>query len=272
MALNKNFVEGLSARQETLCVSEIDKSFGGLTAVDNLTFSVFQNEIFGIIGPNGAGKTTTLNLICGFLKPNKGSIKFTDIEINGLRPYEIAGLGIARTYQNVRLFEGLSVIDNITSGFYLQRSSTIFDSITCSTRDRTERKVYREKARALMEKVGLRVNPDHLAVTLSYGDQRRVEIARALAVTPLLLLLDEPTAGMNASETEILGDLFRGLRSDGITLIIIEHNMRMILNYCDRTIVMNFGKLLTTGTPRDCVDDPEVREAYFGKASNVKGY
>lgn len=266
----ENVGQSSQEMKKILDIIDLEKWFGGLAAVNNLSFSVKENEIFGIFGPNGAGKTTTLNLICGFLSPDKGRIFFRDESIEGKKPYSISGLGIARTYQNIRLFDGLSVLETIETGFYHQRRSTMLDAIFLTKKDRNERATFKSQARELMTKVGLSVHPEMIANNLSYGDQRRVEIARALAVNPKLLLLDEPTAGMNAVETELLGELFLKLRDEGITLIIIEHNMKMILNYCERAIVMNFGQLLATGTPQDCVSNVVVQEAYFGKATDAK--
>jgi branched-chain amino acid transport system ATP-binding protein len=253
-------------------LSEIEKWFGGLAAIKNLSFSVAKGEIFGIMGPNGAGKTTTLNIICGFLKPDRGNIYIEEHEITGKAPYEISRLGIARTYQNIQLFQGLSILETVVAGFYSHRSTTLWDAIFFTNRDRKERRAVNEEAKTLIEKVGIKADPKTIATTLSYGDQRRVEIARALAVKPKLLLLDEPTAGMNAGESELIGELFRKLKSEGITLIIIEHNMRMILNFCENGIVMNFGQLLAKGYPKQFVNNPEVQEAYFGKATDAKRF
>lgn len=248
---------------------DITMRFGGVLAVDDLDLSVPAGSIFGIMGPNGAGKTTTLNILTGFQRPTEGHVLLDGEDIVGLRPDRVARRGIARTYQNVRLFHGLTVLETVVSGLYSHRPAGAIQSVLCLPGERRDRRAARQRARELLEQVGVRAHPDQIATTLSYGEQRRLEIARALAVRPRVLVLDEPTAGMNPVESAALGELFRQVRDSGVTVLLIEHNIRLVLEYCDRAAVLDFGRLLTAGTPRECVDDPRVREAYFGKNSNA---
>jgi len=244
--------------------------FGGVHAVDDLDLSIGRGLIFGIMGPNGAGKTTTINILTGFQRPTAGRVMLDGTDITGRSPNQIARLGIARSYQNVRLFPGLTVLESVVSGLYSHRRVSSGGAVLCLPGEHRDRAEARRRAGAILERVGVRARPDQIATTLSYGEQRRLEIARALALQPRLLLLDEPTAGMNPVESAALGDLFRSLRDDGITIALIEHNIRLVLDYCDQAAVLDFGRLLTTGTPKECVDHPLVREAYFGKKSNAE--
>ncbi|CAN5206717.1 ABC transporter ATP-binding protein [soil metagenome] len=244
---------------------DLRREFGGLTAIDDLSIRVEAGSIFGLLGPNGAGKTTVLNLLTGLDSPTAGDIRVFGESIVGLSPHEIARRDVARTYQNVRLFEGLSVLENVIAGAWRHRRSRIWQAPLLVPSERAERRIVKDEALAMLEKVGVLSSPSRLVGTLPYAEQRRVEIARALASRPRLLLLDEPTAGMNATESAAIGELLVKLREqDNMTLLLIEHNMKLVLTYCDSAAVMSFGQLLTHGTPRDCVDDPLVREAYFG--------
>jgi branched-chain amino acid transport system ATP-binding protein len=266
-----NYYEKDTLQEEfALSLSAVSKSFGGLVAVNNVSFNVNQGRIFGVMGPNGAGKTTLINLISGLLKPENGSISVLGQDITELPAYEIASQFVARTFQNIRLIKGLTVLENIQAGQYLYKQDLFLDSLFHSPRFRKQKSQMENDAIRLMKMVNLDVHPEAIADTLSYGDQRRVEIARALSLHPKILLLDEPAAGMNTFEVNQLGSLFQALRAEGLTLIIIEHNMQLILNYCDEAIVMNFGELIATGTPKECVLKPIVREAYFGRKADVK--
>ncbi|MET8052018.1 ABC transporter ATP-binding protein [Streptosporangium sp. NPDC005286] len=246
------------------------KTFGGLRAVSDVNMRVPQRSIYGLLGPNGAGKTTVLNMISGFLSPDSGAIRVHGKETHGLVPYRIAREGVARTYQNIRLFPGMTVLETVATGAYTRRRSTILGAITLSRAERRERAEVREKALGLLEQVGVEASPDALAETLSYGEQRRVEIARALATEPRVLLLDEPTAGMNDAESQQIGELLLRLRGEGLTLVLIEHNMRLVEEFCDEVTVMNSGAVLAVGTLAWCLEQPDVREAYFGKRSDAR--
>lgn len=251
-----------------LHLQDVAKHFGGVKAVDGVTLSVPTGTVMGLMGPNGAGKTSLLNLITGFYSPDQGSIVFEDAEIAGHSAHAISRQGITRTYQNVRLLSGFSVLDQVVTGMYADRRAWSLGSLLFSPRERRERRECEERAAALLDRVGVTERRE-LADELPYGTQRRVEIARALATDPRLILLDEPTAGMNAEESTQIGELVRSVRDDGVTVMLIEHNMRLILDYCDAAYVMSFGTVLAHGTPRECVDDPRVQEAYFGKEADA---
>ncbi|MFC5750986.1 ABC transporter ATP-binding protein [Actinomadura rugatobispora] len=258
-----------AGRSDLVVIDRLTKGFGGLTAVDGVSIRVPETSIYGILGPNGAGKTTVLNMISGFIAPDSGDISVAGTRITGLAPYRVARQGIARTYQNIRLFPGMTVLETVMAGAYGRRSSSILGAILLSPAERRERRATAERAAELLDRVGVRGRHSALAETLSYGDQRRVEIARALATDPRLLLLDEPTAGMNDAESEEVGRLLVGLRDAGLTLILIEHNMRLVEEFCQRVSVMNSGALLAEGTPTWCLDQEDVKEAYFGKRSDA---
>ncbi|WP_223830327.1 ABC transporter ATP-binding protein [Nocardiopsis quinghaiensis] len=250
-------------------IAGLTKRFGGLTAVSDIDIEVAERRIHGILGPNGAGKTTVLNMISGFIAPDDGSISVFGHEVTRIPPHRIARHGVARTYQNIRLFAGMTVLETVVAGAYLRRSSTIGGTLLLSPGERRERRRVREQAHSILEQVGVRSAHDELAETLSYGDQRRVEIARALATDPKVLLLDEPTAGMNDAESHEIGQLLLELRESGLTLILIEHNMRLVEGFCESVSVMNSGVMLAQGTPGWCLEQDDVREAYFGKRSDA---
>ena len=252
-------------------ISGLTKVFGGLRAVSDLSLEIPAGSVFGILGPNGAGKTTLINLLSGgVIRADQGSISVLGQEVTGWSSHRIARLGLARTYQNIRLSPGLSTLDTVVSGAYARRKSNIFSVITALPSERQERRVYADEARELMTDVGIGSPPDLLAQTLSYGDQRRVEIARALASRPSVLLLDEPTAGMNARESAALGDLLRELASKGLTVVLVEHNIRLVAEYCDRAAVMQTGTLLAEGEPADCLAREDVQRAYFGRRADAE--
>ncbi|WDZ83789.1 ABC transporter ATP-binding protein [Micromonospora cathayae] len=249
-----------------LSVRGLTKRFGGVTAVDHLDLDVPRGSIVGLMGPNGAGKTTVLNMVSGFLRADSGTVTFDGTDITAKPTYEVGRLGIARTYQNLRMFTGLSVLDHVLAGLHTHRRSTAFGAAFFLPSERAERRRSEDQARALLARVGLTGDPTVRADALPYGEQRRVELARALATDPTLLLLDEPTAGMNTVESRHLGDLLVELRDDGLTLMLIEHNIDLVLRYCEQAAVMDFGKLLISGPPDECVADQSVREAYLGRA------
>ncbi|WP_185996684.1 ABC transporter ATP-binding protein [Nocardioides campestrisoli] len=250
-------------------IVHLDKSFGGLAAVADVSMRVPEASIYGILGPNGAGKTTVLNMVSGFIRPDSGSITVHGKDVTSLAPYRIAREGVARTYQNIRLFPGLTVLETVVAGAYGQRSSTLLGSLLLSPAERRERRECRDRAAELLERVGVTADHGTLAETLSYGDQRRVEIARALATNPRVLLLDEPTAGMNDVESEAVGQLMLSLRDSGLTLILIEHNMRLVEEFCEEVSVMSSGAILAQGAPTWCLEQDDVKEAYFGKRSDA---
>ena len=246
-------------------VAAVAKRFGGVAAVDGLSTAVASGAVHGLIGPNGAGKTTMINLITGLLHPTEGAIRFAGQELGTMAPQDIAALGIGRTYQNVRLFSGMTSLEQVVTGCWVGRGTSLLASFLGLPSARRSWRRTREHALHLLERVGMAHRAGELAETLSYGEQRRIEIARALGSNPRLLLLDEPTAGMNAAEAHAIGRLVHELRDGGLTVLMVEHNMGLVTEFCDSCTVMNFGRLLARGEPRACIADPAVQEAYFGR-------
>ncbi|BDH62592.1 ABC transporter ATP-binding protein [Lysinibacillus sp. PLM2] len=246
-------------------VKNITKNFGGISALTDVSFSINEGDIFGLIGPNGAGKTTMFNMITNIFEPTSGEIIFKGENITGLKPFKITEKGICRTYQNIRLFSQMSALNNVMVGGHSQTRSGVFSSVFRTKTQRNEEKMLQEKAEELLDLVGLLEHKDTIAENLAYGQQRRLEIARALASNPKLLLLDEPAAGMNEKETDSLYDLIKMVQSRGITVLIIEHDMPLVMKLCDRIAVLNFGEKLAEGTPEEIQNNEAVIEAYLGK-------
>lgn len=245
---------------------DVVKRFGGVVASDRVNIQVERGKIFGIIGPNGAGKTTLFNMITGVFAPDEGDIIFENKSIVGMLPNKISDAGIARTFQNIRLFENLSVYQNLHIAYQSNMDYSIFDGIVKTRKYREQESACAARCEEILRNVGLWELKDQLASNLPYGQQRRLEIARALASSPTLLLLDEPAAGMNEEESMRLTNIIRKTRNDhdNLTILIIDHHMDLIMDVCDVITVINFGKQLATGTPEEIQNNPEVIEAYLG--------
>jgi len=253
--------------EKFLEVSGLGMRFGGITAIDNLGFSVEYGEIRGVIGPNGAGKTTTFNVISGFYKPTAGSVRLRGETISGLRMYEVARRGIVRTFQHSTLFTEMTVMENVLVGTHMRYRPNIFSSIV--GRDAEDRRRARTRATESLEFFGLLERASDRAADLPHGHQRALGLAIALAAQPEVMLLDEPFAGMNPEETKSMMSLMFKLRDSGVTILIVEHDMRAIMGICDYITVMNFGRLLAEGRPEEIRTDPAVVEAYLGSARDV---
>ncbi|MGD9666173.1 MAG: ABC transporter ATP-binding protein [Synergistaceae bacterium] len=247
-------------------LKDVNKSFGGVQAVKDMSFVIETGELAGLIGPNGAGKTTIFNLVTGVYDVTSGDIEFKGKNINRLKTFQVISLGIARTFQNLRLFAASSVLDNVMTAAQQHYKYSFFEAVSHLGRWKSMEKATREESMELLERVGLADRADQAAGTLPYGLQRRLEIARAISLRPELLLLDEPAAGMNAEEVEQLNELIKQIHSDfNLTILLIEHHMDMVMEICPHIVCMNFGAKIAEGSPDEIQSHPEVLKAYLGE-------
>ncbi len=261
----------MTASAEVLLdIAGVVKRFGGLTALDGVSMRIARQQIYGLIGPNGAGKTTLFNVLTGLYRPDGGSMQFAGNALGSSRPHRVAALGIARTFQNIRLFANMTALENVMVGRHVRTHSGLFGAIFRGRKTRAEEAALRARAQELLRYVGIGAHAERLARHLAYGDQRRLEIARALATDPQLLALDEPAAGMNRAEAETLEGLMQKLRKDGMTLLLIEHDMHLVMRVCDRLTVLDYGRVIAEGTPTEVQRDRAVIAAYLGGELHIE--
>jgi len=254
-----------------LTAQGIGKRFGGVQALSDVSFTINHGEIYGLIGPNGAGKTTLFNVLTGIYDPDGGTFEFDGQPLNGLKPHEVAARGIARTFQNIRLFSNLSALENVMVGRHVRTKAGVWGAIVRNRRTRAEEAAIENRSLELLEYVGVASRANELAKNLPYGFQRRLEIARALATDPKLLALDEPAAGMNATETQSLEALLHDIRRDGTTILLIEHDMKLVMGVCDRVLVLDYGRRIAEGPAAEVQKDAKVIAAYLGGEVKLKG-
>jgi branched-chain amino acid transport system ATP-binding protein len=250
-----------------LSIERVAVHFGGVTAISDMTFDVARGELVSLIGPNGAGKTTAFNVVTGFLKPSQGVVKFKGRPLAGLRPNDVAALGLVRTFQRTNLFDKCSVFENVLIGLHRRANARLLGTLLALQREKRLEQELRERAWEILELVGLADQWRELGGSLPYGNQRLLGVALALAADPEALLLDEPVSGMNASETQRFIELIRKLRTRGLTILLVEHDMPMVMGISDRIVVLNYGRIIATGPPEAIQRDPEVIRAYLGQGA-----
>jgi branched-chain amino acid transport system ATP-binding protein len=248
-----------------LSIENVAVHFGGLVAISDLTFTVCEGEIVGLIGPNGAGKTTAFNVFTGFLKPTSGQVRYGGTLLNGLKPHEIASLGLVRTFQRTSVFQNNSVFENVLIGLHRRGRSTVWDTLLALPRERAAEREFAGKAHEILGLVGLESRSAELAGALPYGEQRLLGIALALAAQPSMLLLDEPVSGMNPSESAKVMKLVETIRASGVAILLVEHDMPMVMQVSDRIVVLNYGRIIAEGSPAEIQRHPDVIRAYLGE-------
>jgi branched-chain amino acid transport system ATP-binding protein len=255
-------------REPVLTVDHVAVHFGGLVAIADMRFDVYPGEVLGLIGPNGAGKTTAFNVITGFLRPTKGEVRFKGVSLNGLKPHEVTSLGLVRTFQRTSVFQNNTVFENVLIGLHRRGRATVLDTLLALPRERQSERELKEEAWSILRLVGIERRAFELAGALPYGDQRLVGVALALAAKPSMLLLDEPVSGMNASETASFMRLLGTIKEQGITILLVEHDMPMVMGVSDRIVVLNYGRIIAEGSPAAIQKNPDVIAAYLGHGAH----